>query len=198
MESAAGWIAPIATMLAAVLTASNLGARVTGSGFIVFTIGSLAWCAVALATHQSNLLWTNGFLVLVNILGVWRWLGRQARFEQGGRAAEAEGRRPDVPEVSPMSGLVGLPVSGAGDAVLGRVVDAVIDRGDLTLSYLVVTNGGLAGLGETLYGISAHEVWLQDARLAMRPGSTPLDEREPLAADDWPARLLPAHLGHPD
>ena len=61
-------LAPAATMIAAVMTASNLGARVTGWGFVVFTVGSIAWCLVALTSGQANLLWTNGFLILVNVL----------------------------------------------------------------------------------------------------------------------------------
>ena len=31
------WVAPIATIIAALMTASNLGSRITGAGFIVFT-----------------------------------------------------------------------------------------------------------------------------------------------------------------
>ena len=40
MDNLAIWVAPIATTLAALMTASNLGSRITGYGFIVFTIGS--------------------------------------------------------------------------------------------------------------------------------------------------------------
>ena len=43
MEEILNWIAPAATILAALMTASNLGARITGVGFIVFTVGSLCW-----------------------------------------------------------------------------------------------------------------------------------------------------------
>ena len=42
-RSIAGWVAPVATTIAALMTASNLGSRITGYGFIVFTIGSIAW-----------------------------------------------------------------------------------------------------------------------------------------------------------
>ncbi|MEK7456583.1 MAG: hypothetical protein AABZ76_16905 [Pseudomonadota bacterium] len=48
MEDLAGWIAPAATMIAAMMTAANLGARVTGWGFGVFTLGSIAWSIVGL------------------------------------------------------------------------------------------------------------------------------------------------------
>lgn len=39
VEAVAAWVAPVATMIAAVMTAANLGARVTGWGFVVFVIG---------------------------------------------------------------------------------------------------------------------------------------------------------------
>ena len=42
------WIATIATVVAASMTASNLGSRITGYGFAVFLIGSLSWLAVGL------------------------------------------------------------------------------------------------------------------------------------------------------
>ena len=79
MEEIAGWIAPIATMLAAMMTAANLGARMTGWGFIVFTIGSVGWLVVANGSGQQNLLWTNAFLTLVNAVGIWRYLLRPAK-----------------------------------------------------------------------------------------------------------------------
>jgi uncharacterized membrane protein YphA (DoxX/SURF4 family) len=87
MEAAATWIAPVATTLAAIIVAANLGTRITGWGFIVFTIGSLGWIAIGWATHQPNLLWQNAFLTLVNLFGVWRWLGMRARYEKGAGAA---------------------------------------------------------------------------------------------------------------
>lgn len=87
MEQAANWVAPIATTLAAVMVAANLGARTTGYGFIVFSVGSIAWLLVGLGTGQMNLVWQNAILLLVNIFGIWRWLGLQARYEKGAATA---------------------------------------------------------------------------------------------------------------
>src|SRR4051812_34927976 len=81
MEDFSSWIAPIATAIAACMTASNLGSRVTGWGFVVFTVGSVAWTSYGAATGQSNLVWQNLFLTAVNLVGIWRWLGRQARLD---------------------------------------------------------------------------------------------------------------------
>ena len=69
MESIASWVAPIATTIAALMTASNLGSRVTGYGFVVFTIGSIAWAALGIATGQPNLLWQNVILTGLNLFG---------------------------------------------------------------------------------------------------------------------------------
>jgi len=41
MEELIGWVATIATVAAALVTASNLGSRITGYGFAVFTVGPL-------------------------------------------------------------------------------------------------------------------------------------------------------------
>jgi len=87
METAANWIAPIATTIAAIMVAANLGSRFTGWGFVVFTIGSVGWIVIGAVTGQANLLWQNVFLCLVNIVGIWRWLGIRARYEKGAGAA---------------------------------------------------------------------------------------------------------------
>ena len=81
------WIATVATVVAAFMTASNLGSRITGYGFAVFTFGALCWIANGALTHQPALMWTNVVLIVLDIFGVWRWLGRQARVEEGARAA---------------------------------------------------------------------------------------------------------------
>lgn len=93
MSEIAGWIAPLATTIAAILVAANLGARITGFGFIVFSIGSIAWGLVALDSGQANLLWQNIILLIVNLIGIWRWLGLRARYERGAaRATRATAR----------------------------------------------------------------------------------------------------------
>lgn len=195
LEQIAGWAAPAATMVAAVMTASNLGARVTGWGFIVFTVGSLAWCVVALTTDQSNLLWTNGLLVLVNLLGVWRWLGRQARYDDGAASAAAASRAPSRTTLTPLSRVIGASVTGRDATALGQVVDAMVRCEDGAIAYLVVTDGGLGGVGETLYALDASETDLQADGVAVRLDAADLRRRQPLDKDGWPSVLSPAHLG---
>lgn len=87
MEEAANWIAPIATAIAAIIVAANLGSKITGVGFIIFSVGALGWMAVGFYSGQQNLLWQNAFLLLVNLVGVWRWLGLRARYDKAAAAA---------------------------------------------------------------------------------------------------------------
>ena len=87
MEAAANWVAPIATTIAAIMVAANLGSRLTGYGFIVFSVGSIAWMAVGWFNDQANLVWQNAILLVVNLIGIWRWLGLRARYEKGAQVA---------------------------------------------------------------------------------------------------------------
>ncbi len=87
MEQAANWIAPIATTIAAIMVAANLGSKITGYGFIIFSMGAIGWIGVGYFTHQPNLLWQNAFLLAVNLIGVWRWLGLRARYDKAAAAA---------------------------------------------------------------------------------------------------------------
>ena len=178
------WVATAATILAALVTASNLGARITGYGFGIFLIGSLAWIATALATNQPALLWTNAVLTLLNIFGMWRWLGRQAKVEQGaGSAAEASQDTPGE-RLFPVSLLTRGEVRANGTKA-GNCLDAMAGASSGRLAYLVFTDGGVAGVGETLRRVDWAEVAIRDEVFIIEgdPLQLPKVER-----DHWPAR----------
>lgn len=100
MSEISAWTASAIKMIAALMTAANLGTRITGWGFVVFSVGSVAWSIVAISTGQISLLITSGSLLLVNLFGVWRWLCRQARLEAGSEIAiSRSGQHPHVPPV---------------------------------------------------------------------------------------------------
>src|SRR3546814_16182375 len=94
MEQAVQWIAPVTTSIAAVMVALNGGARLTGSGFIVFAIGSNAWSAYGWMTAQDNLMIPNLNLLTINLLGILRWLGRTAGSVDGEEAASEAAEQP--------------------------------------------------------------------------------------------------------
>jgi hypothetical protein len=165
MQDIAGWIALAATCVAALMTASNLGARVTGWGFVVFTAGAIAWIVVGLETGQTQLLWSNIFLGVVDVFGVWRWLGRRARFSDAADAEQARSERgPDQPLFS-ISRIDGLPVKGADGQVIAHGVDALATCAGGTIDFFIVREGGVAGVGETLRRLPRATVRVRDAAL---------------------------------
>ena len=185
MESVATWVAPIATTIAALMTASNLGSRVTGWGFVVFTIGSLAWLSLGIATGQNNLLWQNLILTALNLFGIWRWLGRQAKMEEGGSKAQEASAATPGETLFPVSLLTKAKLKSADGAELGACFDAMASCERGGLSYLVVTSGGVGGIGESVRRLD----W-RDAKVDGDCVSTTLNQRrfealEQLPKDDW-------------
>jgi sporulation protein YlmC with PRC-barrel domain len=132
------------------MTASNLGARVTGWGFAIFTVGAVAWAVDGLASGQAQLLWSNGFLALVDLFGMWRWLGKRARFGDASRAEEDRSERRDGNELFSAVSLDGMPVKGPDGMVIGHVTDALVSCTEGEIGFLIVREGGTAGVGEKL------------------------------------------------
>ncbi len=186
MEAIAGWVAPAATMIAAMMTAANLGARITGWGFVIFCVGSMAWLVVALGTGQQNLLLTNGFLLIVNIVGVWRWLGRQARYEDGGRAAARRSARAPVPSLFSATSLTGLAVKSADGESLGKVVDAMLRCGRNDIAYVVVSDGSAAGLAETLRALSPDLLTIGEDHVTTTLDRAAFERMAAIKPDRWP------------
>lgn len=188
MEEAAGLIAPAATMIAAMMTAANLGARVTGSGFVVFTVGSLAWSVVGFTSGQTNLLATNLFLTLVNLVGIWRWLGRQRQYEDGARRASKRSRVVAAPSLFAASAVGGLPVSDIRGEEIGHAVDAMIECDTGCLSYVVVASGGIGGIDETLRAVPAALLDCHADGLVLLMSAAEYEKRHALDGAAWPAR----------
>lgn len=184
----AGWVAPIATMIAAMMTAANLGARVTGWGFITFTIGSIAWSVVAITTDQDNLLWTNGFLTVVNAVGIWRWLGRRARYDDGGQAATEKSAQAPSPTLFALGALSGRTVTGPDGLALGTIVDGMMRCPDAGLAYIIISQGGVGGIGESLRALTPDELCFGPDHVTSRIDAATLATRPTLAPDDWPVR----------
>ena len=188
------WLASAATMIAAVMTAANLGTRVTGWGFAVFAIGSMAWAAVGFLDDQTSLVVTNGFLLLVNLFGVWRWLGRQSRYEDSGARAAARSQRAPVPTLFPAGSLIGASVRGGSGKTLGTVVDAMLNCGDKSLAYVVITDGGIVGADEILRAVPPEHLRLERESVICDLSENEWRALPPLEHDHWPtATPPPAH-----
>ena len=188
MSETISWIATAATVTAATMTASNLGSRITGYGFAVFTIGSIAWLTHGLMSDQPALVWTNIVLTGLNLFGVWRWLGRQARVEDGARsAAHASEHRPGE-SLFPISLLAHAKVVDRAGHEIGTTVDAMAGCTGGRLAYVVVSEGGVAGVGETLRRLPWADVHVEEERLVCGIAQPDFCRLEALDRDDWPSR----------
>jgi hypothetical protein len=188
MDQTVSWIATAATIFAACLTASNLGSRITGYGFVVFTIGSIAWFTLGLLTDQQALIWTNAVMTLLNLFGVWRWLGRQAKVEDGAAKAAEQSVEFSSETLFPASSLTSAKVVGPAGQPLGTAVDAMIGCGSGRLTYLVVAQGGLAGLGETFHRLDWHYAGVHDGSVKTEFDEAGFQALPELVKDSWPGR----------
>jgi len=186
MADTISWIATIATVLAASMTASNLGSRVTGYGFGVFTVGALCWIAVGALTDQPALLWTNVVLFLLDIFGVWRWLGRQARVEEGARAASEASEKTPGEALFAVS-LLSRAVVRCGGAEVGHCIDGMAGCRSGRLDYLVVSEGGVAGVGERLRRVPWSEAHVDGETVVAHFEADRFERLEELKRDEWPA-----------
>ena len=187
MADSISWIATIATIIAASMTASNLGSRITGYGFAVFLLGSLAWFAAGVMTGQPALVWTNAVLTVLNIFGIWRWLGRQARVEEGGRAAAEASEDTPGEALFPISLLSRSAMRGE-DAEFGQCIDAMAGCQSGRLHYVVVSQGGIGGVGETLRRVPWSAVRVDGEEVTARFSIERYRALEALERDQWPAR----------
>jgi hypothetical protein len=186
MSDTISWVATAATIVAAFMTAANLGSRITGYGFAVFLIGSISWLTVGILTGQPALTWTNVVLTLLNIFGVWRWLGRQAGVEEGAKAASEQSEHTPGEALFPVSLLTRGPVECGGEQV-GTCVDAMAGCSSGMLSYVVVSQGGVAGVGETLRRLPWKQTQADENKVISDLSREDFQQLEELAKDSWPA-----------
>lgn len=185
----AGWLAPFATTFAAIMTAANLGARITGLGFGVFLLGSVCWLIVGVNTGQANLVWTNGFLTFVNLIGVWRWLGRQAKYDEGGAGAARRSAVARVPTLFSLSSATGANVTGPDGDTVAQVVDLMASCEDGGIAYVVLSQGGMGGLGERLHAIDPSQLEFGLDGISTRLDAAQLADLPILNPECWPAAL---------
>ena len=181
------WTATAATIVAAFMTASNFGSRITGFGFAIFTVGSLSWLAVGLLSGQPALTWTNIVLTGLNIYGIWRWLGRQAQVEQGSRAASEASADSAGEALFPVSLLTRGTVVGAGEEI-GTCVDAMVGSGSGRIAYIAVSQGGVGGVGERLRRLPWSSAMVEEERVVANLSKHEVGRLEEFAKDSWPPR----------
>jgi hypothetical protein len=177
------------------MTAANLGVRVTGWGFAVFALGAVAWILVGAGTGQRNLLLSNAFLLIVDIVGVWRWLGRQARYETGADHAAVRSAAAPAPTLFPLSKLPGSALRGREGETIATVVDAMARCDDGGIAYVVVREGGVGGVGERLHALGWSRIRLTEETVEADIARADLAALPALTPERWPASPKAADVG---
>jgi hypothetical protein len=68
------WAAMATGVVAAVMIAGKFRGRVTGWGFALFVVSSILWVAFGVIESETPLTIQNAVLLVVNLVGVWRYL----------------------------------------------------------------------------------------------------------------------------
>ena len=84
------WFGAIGAIAAAGLIAADLGRRVTGWAFVLFTAVSIAWIVAGLLNDNMPIAVQNGVLLLVNLWGVWQYLLNPKKKKEIERVEELE------------------------------------------------------------------------------------------------------------
>ena len=87
------WAATGTGIAAAITVSLNLGVRVTGWGFVVFTVSSVCWIAAAVMQGETALTVQNGVLFVINLVGIYRYLlnpSRKLRRQMAAEEGEAQ------------------------------------------------------------------------------------------------------------
>lgn len=84
------WYGAGAGLIAAAIVSLNLGARPTGWGFVIFVTSSIALIAWGFLNEESSGIgWQNVGLLVINLIGVYRYLFA-ANPSQSGQEEETE------------------------------------------------------------------------------------------------------------
>jgi sporulation protein YlmC with PRC-barrel domain len=126
---------------------------------------------------------------LVNLVGIWRWLGRQAKHGDGSRRAMKRSERTHGPTLMSACAMISAPVMDEDGDRVATVVDAMLSRETHDLVYLVIARGGVGGLGEALHPLDPDAVELTFDGVVTHLSADRLDALPVLEPDRWPAAL---------
>lgn len=186
MDGLTSWLASIATIAGGLTVALNLGSRVTGWGFAVLAFGSACWSLSAWQNQSTSLLIANLAMATINAFGVWRWLGRRRRIEQGSSRAVEQSAAAPVPSLVAAAPLIDAPLLLRDGASFGTVVDLMLHCQEQDLAYVVLGFDGIGGLGEEFRAVPAGQLALRSDGLHCTLDEAELRTLPPIEPTAWP------------
>jgi hypothetical protein len=188
------WIAAVATLLAAFTIAANLGARVTGWGFVGYVLASAIWIATETAgvKPDASIVFMHSVLLLVNLFGAWRWLAVKKRHEEGRERAAEHSRRARVPTLFSAESLINSAVRGDSMKTRATVVDAMLRCDQKDLAYVVTTEGGVGGAGATLRAVPPEHLRFDEDDVKCDLTEAQWQSLPAIEDDRWPKTAPPA------
>ena len=188
------WIAAVATLIAAFTIAANLGARVTGWGFVGYVLASALWITsqTTATDPDSSVVFMHSVLLLVNLFGAWRWLAVKKRHEEGRERAAEHSRRARVPTLFSAESLIGSAVRGDAMTTRATVVDAMLRCDQRDLGYVVTTEGGVGGAGATLRAVPPEHLRFDEDDVKCDLTEAQWQSLPAIEDDRWPKTAPPA------
>ena|SRR5688572_26431591 len=187
------WVAAVVTVLATVLVAANLGARVTGWGLAMLAGASVIWITTGMMAglDQPSVVVMHSILLAVNAVGVYRWLGPERRHEDSREKVAEHTRWARVPTLFSAGSLIGASVQKGKDAAYGKIVDAMFQCDDKSLAYVVISEGGIGGAGETLRAVPPDHLQFENDTVRCDLSEEEWHSMPPIEDDRWPTKAPP-------
>lgn len=187
------WIPAVLTMIASLMIAANLGARVTGAGFIGVSLASSLWITLQSTSSEpdSSIIAMHSILLLVNLFGVWRWLGQKKHYEDGRMRAHERSRRAPVPTLFSADAVIGASVHAAGEETRGKVVDVMLTCDRKCLAYVVTRESGGNGAGGTLRAVPPQHLRFANDEISCDLSEAQWRELPTIEDDQWPETAPP-------
>jgi hypothetical protein len=188
------WIPAVLTMIASLMIAANLGARVTGAGFVGVALASALWITLQSTGNEpdSSIIAMHSILLLVNLFGVWRWLGKKRHYEDGRTHAHERSRRAPVPTLFSADAVIGATVRANGEETRGKIVDVMLTCDKMCLAYVVTSESGVNGAGETLRVVPPRHLRFANDEVVCDLSEAQWRGLPTIEDDQWPEAAPPA------
>ena len=125
---------------------------------------------------------------MVDIFGVWRWLGQETRWAEGAISAAQASERDPVPELFPASMFIGAAIADPAGDHIGHGVDAMLRCDDGQVSYVVIRSGGIGGVGEQLRELPWQRVRVANEKIAVDLDAAAFAALATIDPQRWPER----------